>query len=177
MSISYAQDKSLPYYEIPDAPSEYSAETAVSRMIDGLGFRYYWASEGLREEDLTFKPSEEARTTRETINHICGLTYFFLNSIKGDVNQSKDVSEMTFKEVRTLTLNNIKEASDLLKTGTMLKDTKIRYSDGSEMPFWNNINGPIADAIWHVGQVVSFRRSSGNPYNNKASVFNGKVRK
>ena len=36
--------------------------------------------------------------------------------------------------------------------------------------------GPIADALWHVGQVVTFRRSSGNPFNSKASVFTGKVR-
>lgn len=38
------------------------------------------------------------------------------------------------------------------------------------------LNGPIADALWHVGQVVSFRRSSGNPFNSKVSVFSGKVR-
>lgn len=46
----------------------------------------------------------------------------------------------------------------------------------SEFPFWNMLNGPIADALWHVGQVVSFRRSSGNPFNSKVSVFSGKVR-
>jgi hypothetical protein len=46
----------------------------------------------------------------------------------------------------------------------------------TEFPFWNQLNGPIADAIWHTGQVVSFRRSSGNPFNSKASVFNGKLR-
>ena len=41
---------------------------------------------------------------------------------------------------------------------------------------WNQINGPIADALWHCGQVVSFRRASGNPYNSKASLFTGKLR-
>jgi hypothetical protein len=46
----------------------------------------------------------------------------------------------------------------------------------NEFPFWNQLNGPIADALWHCGQVISFRRSSGNPYNSKASVFSGKVR-
>jgi hypothetical protein len=44
-----------------------------------------------------------------------------------------------------------------------------------EFPFWNILNGPVDDALWHVGQVITFRRSSGNPYNNKASVFTGKV--
>ena len=46
----------------------------------------------------------------------------------------------------------------------------------TEFPFWNLLNGPIADALWHVGQVVTFRRSSGNPFNAKASVLTGKLR-
>jgi hypothetical protein len=38
------------------------------------------------------------------------------------------------------------------------------------------INGPIADALWHAGQVVTLRRVSGNPINPKVSVFNGRLR-
>ena len=52
---------------------------------------------------------------------------------------------------------------------------KIIFGD-REIPFWNQINGPIEDAVWHCGQVISFRRSSGNPYNSKASLFTGKLR-
>ena len=60
--------------EIPEAPEAYSAATVAARMVEGLGFRFYWATEGLRPEDLAYKPSEEARTTEETINHIYGLS-------------------------------------------------------------------------------------------------------
>ena len=35
---------SLPFSSIPDAPASYSATTVMSRMMDGLGYRYYWAS-------------------------------------------------------------------------------------------------------------------------------------
>ena len=42
-------------------------------------------------------------------------------------------------------------------------------------PFWNMINGPISDAIWHSGQVVANRRASGNPINPKVNVFIGKT--
>ena len=45
-----------PYYEIPDYPEKYNQGTVVARMIDGLGFRYYWATEGLRAEDLNLNP-------------------------------------------------------------------------------------------------------------------------
>ncbi|MDH4092997.1 MAG: hypothetical protein OEV24_21240, partial [Cyclobacteriaceae bacterium] len=60
-----------------------------------------------------------------------------------------------------------------------LKEYKMVFKRGdttSEYPFWNQINGPIADCLWHVGQVVSFRRSAGNPINNKANVLTGKVK-
>ena len=171
-----AQDMNLPYYQIPDPPAEYTAENAIARMVDGLGFRYFWATEGLRDEDLAFKPSAEARTSRETLNHIFGLSNFFLSSLKGVASESKDISKLSFDELRKMTLNNIKEASDLLKSGTKLEDSSIKFSNGNELPFWYNINGPIADALWHVGQVVTFRRSSGNPFNSNVSVLSGKLR-
>ena len=72
-----AQDKNqeqLPYYEIPEHSEEYTAGTVAARVVDGLGFRYYWATKGLRDEDLNFKPSEDARTSKETIDHIYGLS-------------------------------------------------------------------------------------------------------
>ena len=37
---------SLPYASIPEAHENFTPGTVVSRIIDGLGFRYYWASEG-----------------------------------------------------------------------------------------------------------------------------------
>lgn len=175
-----AQDE-LPYAQIPEYPEEYTAETVAARMIDGLGFRYYWATEGLRPEDLTYKPSEEARTADETLDHLYGLSELIANASRQKANVRPSVTpEMTFEEKRAATLQNLKEASDLLKSGQLtLEDCKVvfeRSSGSSEFPFWNNINGPIADAIWHCGQVVSFRRASGNPFNSKVSVFSGTVR-
>ncbi|MCB0634908.1 MAG: hypothetical protein KDD15_34500, partial [Lewinella sp.] len=85
-----------------------------------------------------------------------------------------------FTEKRKKTLENIYRASEILKTGhDTLKDYPIIFQRGenrTELPFWNQLNGPIADALWHVGQVVSFRRASGNPFNSKVSVLTGTVR-
>ncbi len=75
---------SLPYYEIPPYPDSFTAENVVARMVDGLGFRFYWATEGLRPEDLAFKPSTEARTSEETIDHILGLSAIVLNAVKNN---------------------------------------------------------------------------------------------
>ncbi len=180
---SDSQPSVLPYYQIPDYPTEYTANNVAARMVDGLGFRYYWATEGLREEDLAFRPNDEARTSAETIDHILSLTKMILNSVKKLPNiPSTNLPTMTFAEKRKLTLENIKSTSDILKASSAgdLKEYKIIFSSGektTEYPFWNQLNGPIADAIWHVGQVVSFRRSTGNPFNSNASVLSGKLRK
>lgn len=173
-----SQDK-LPYYEIHEAPEKFTAGTVVSRMVDGLGFRFYWATEGLREDDLNFKPSEEARTSMETIQHIFGLTSVIYNSVVQNQFDAGNPKEMTFEELRKSILERLKESSDILRNSDDISQFKIVFGSGekrTEYPFWNQINGPIADALWHTGQVVSFRRSSGNPYNSKASVFSGKVR-
>lgn len=172
----------LPYREIPAYPESYTAESVVARMIDGLGFRFYWATEGLRPEDLAFRPTPEARTSEETIDHILGLSTIVLNALKDvpNVRSGEETSPLTFEVKRKKTLEMLQEASNLLQQAdTKIKDHTMVFQNGAnktEFPFWNLINGPIADALWHVGQVVSFRRSSGNPFNGKASVLTGKVR-
>ncbi|WP_347922418.1 hypothetical protein [Pontimicrobium sp. SW4] len=174
-----AQTEKLPYYEIPDYPSEYNEGTVVARLIDGLGFRYYWATEGLRAEDLEFKPSAEGRTTDETIDHIYGLTKTIINSALKKPNIPIEEPKMTFAEKRAKTLNLLKQAADIFRESNDLSEFTMVFQRGSnttEYPFWNQINGPISDALWHVGQVITHRRTSGNPFNSKVSVLAGKVR-
>jgi hypothetical protein len=178
---THAQDKSLPYYEIPVEPENFSAGTVAARIIDGLGFRYYWSTEGLRPEDLAYKPGPEARSSEETLEHIFELSQIIVNSVKKLQNVSqRDAAELSFSEMRRKTLENLKTSSDILKkaTDSEMQEFKIvfvRDSGTRELPFWNQLNGPIADALWHVGQVVSFRRSSGNPFSDKVNVLTGKV--
>lgn len=170
----------LPYRQIPDYPSHYTAATVTARMIDGLGFRYYWATEGLQPNDLSYRPNEDARTTQETLTHIYELSRNILNSVNQVPNTTDKTAPMSFAGLRQKTLENLKATSDKLMNS---KDEDLdnykmvfkRDSETREFPFWNEINGPISDALWHVGQVVSFRRSSGNPFNNKANVLVGKL--
>lgn len=165
-----SQEK-LPYYEIPEAAKEFTPGTTASRMIDGLGFRYYWATEGLTAKDLAFRPNSEARTTLETIDHILGLSQVILNATLKKENGTKQ-PKMNFAEKRKKTLENLEQAGKILRESKDVSELKMIFGK-TEFPFWNVINGPIADAIWHVGQVVSFRRSSGNPFPKGVSVLKG----
>ncbi|KAB1159674.1 MULTISPECIES: hypothetical protein [Tenacibaculum] len=171
----------LPYYEIPQAPKEYTEGTVASRMIDGLGFRYYWATEGLKEKDLQYKPSKEARNMFDTLDHILVLSIMTLSAVEETEMKFPKEGSLTFAEMRKLTLENFKKSSDILRTSNDLSKYVMKINRGNgkvqEYPFWNQLNGPIADAIWHVGQVVSFRRTAGNPLPKGPSFLTGTVRK
>ena len=174
------KNEQLPYYEIPDAPDSYTAGAVASRMIDGLGFRYYWATEGLRTEDLAYEPGQRVRSSAQIIDHIYNLSKVIVNATTKTVNDSSlKEGEISFEEKRKRTLENFQKASKILRSSTDLSEFKVVFKNEKSTntyPFWNNINGPIADAIWHAGQVTLLRRASGNPFNGKASVFTGKVR-
>ena len=176
--MTMAQEQ-LPYAEIPQAPEAYSPGAVVSRMIDGFGFRYYWATEGLRPEDLAYKPSDSARTSEETLDHILGLSEIVYNASVAKVNSGVKTEGMSFEEKRARTLNNLKKASENFRKAEDLVAVQMTFpgKEGNrDFAVWYLLNGPLADGIWHVGQVVSFRRASGNPFNSKVSVFMGKLR-
>ena len=97
----------LPYYQVPDYPEAYTATTVAARVIDGLGFRYYWATEGLSEKDLQFKPSEEGRTSEETLQHIYGLSNLIMNATLKQPNVAQaEEKRLTFEGMRQKTLEN-----------------------------------------------------------------------
>ena len=164
----------LPYHEIPEPSEEFTAGTMAARMVDALGFRFYWASDSLTEKDLAYKANDDGRTALETIDHIYNLSKTIVNSTLKQPNVKKD-EDLSYSELRSKTLQNIKTAADILRTSDDVSQYKIIFGD-KEIPFWNQINGPIADAIWHCGQLAIYRRSTGNPMNFKVNHFTGKLR-
>lgn len=175
-----AQD--LPYHQIPDAPETYTAGTVAARMIDGLGYRYYWATEGLTDKDLDYNPGNEGRKCSDVLYHLQGLSEVIKNATLKKSNIRPAIKDsMTWDQTRITTLNNLKTASDILRKLTDAEVTalKIEFTRGektSSFDYWHMMNGPIADAMTHVGQIVSYRRSAGNPINSKVNVFMGKNR-
>lgn len=168
----------LPYAEIPAAPAEYTACTMAARMIDGLGFRLYWATEGLTEADYRFKAGDDARTIGETIEHINGLTSVIKYASLKKANDSKPSVKMTIAETRNQVLVNLKAAADIFRNARPeeMEEFAMIFKRGeseSRLPFWNAINGPIEDAVWHAGQIVTLRRMAGNPVNPKVNFMSG----
>ncbi len=166
------------FSSIQEYPSQYTEHTVMQRMLDGLGFRYYWATHELTPKDLEFKPGEGSRSSEETLRHIYDLSRMLHLTIHGE-EVTSDTLQYDFDTLRRLTMNNIEKSRKRLDSQKALDSLQIIFRRGEQTrayPFWNLINGPIADAIWHVGQIVSYRRLSGNPINPKVSMFSGKVR-
>jgi hypothetical protein len=170
-AMVYSQNTNdLPYSDISNTPETYTPGAVAARMVDGLGFRYYWATEGLTEVDLAYKPSETGRTMDENLGHMYNLSNFILRTLLKETGKQEEV-KFNFEDKRRETLLNFKKASDIL-----MKSEDLSEFDNNRFPFWNLINGPIADALWHCGQIVMLRRASGNPFNSNVSVFAGKLR-
>lgn len=170
-------DTDLPYATIPDVPSEFTAGNMAARMVDGLGFRFYWATEGLSGNDITYRPHPETRDIRETVDHIHSMV-LFLHNVVFPGTEPLAKSDTTFTVQRTEVLKVLWKVSQRLRESQPeeLETYVVTFRDGRSLPFWNFINGPIADCIWHCGQIVSHRRAAGNPFNSKVSLFEGKVR-
>jgi len=174
-----SMNDSLPYASIPDAHENFTPGAVVSRVIDGLGFRYYWASEGLTANNLEYAPGNEGRSIKQTLDHIHGLSAVILNAAKKQPNdRTTQPEKLEPVAQREKTLKNLKEASELFAASEDLTEHNIIFETKkgtATYPFWNGINGPIEDALWHAGQIVVMRRSAGNPINSKVNVFLGKL--
>nr|WP_299386701.1 DinB family protein [Allomuricauda sp.] len=177
-----AQEDQVPYYEIPDYPADYGPGNVAARMIDGLGFRFHWASKDLRQEDLDYKPSEDSRTVMETLHHIYAMSGMIKNAPLGKANElPEDYKNWPYEKLRRKTLENLQKASQLMagKQAEDFENFRIVFQgreDQKGFPYWNMINGMLSDCIYHTGQITMLRRASGNPIAPNLSMFNGRLR-
>ena len=116
----------------------------------------------------------------ETLSHIYEVLRFARTAFTGErfVGSEPD-SSIGLDEIREKTLTTIQEISDRLKmmSEDEFEQLPIRFQSRGkdlEFPFWNVINGPIVDAIYHVGQIVGFRRATGNPIDPRVNLFLGR---
>ena len=176
---SFAMAQALPFSQIPEAPKQLTPSSTLLRMVQGLGFRYYWATEGLRKEDLDYRPSRDASSSLETLQHLYGLSKTIAEAVQNKPSKRPDTkAPVTLESLRAETLTFLEQATQLLSQADQesLENMKIvfdREGKQSAFPLWNLINGPISDALYHTGQVVSFRRTSGNPIAKGVNVFLG----
>jgi hypothetical protein len=140
----------------PQEPDELSVSNAIARLIDGLGYRLYWALYGLKEEECEYTLCDGANSIRDILWHILGLVNWVYMHVYGH--------QMTRKP------SIIDQGTDTLLALEKLRQTFLEMSDEElthykleDRSFWSYINMPLSDALHHVGQVSILRRAAGNP--------------
>lgn len=150
---------------IPAPPDNITPGAILARLVDGLAFRYYWATEGLRPEDAAFRVCEGSLTILEVMQHLWRLLSFAHHcAAPGSSAPGDPPGDMQTVRNETLGVLQAMRETFLNMSEKELGAVVIRRKnvDGA-FPFWNLISGPLADALTHVGQINSWRRANGNP--------------
>jgi hypothetical protein len=155
---------SSPYHSIPEAPAACSAAAVVARFVDALGFRYRWATEGLTDAEMNFRPVESSMSMMELLVHVHHLAHW-INKAFGGSKEKGDVSE-DFGVLVGETIECYLEAGEILRK---TDDAQLAEIEN----FWFMLNGPVSDSLTHVGQIVSWRRMAGNPQPAGVNQFRG----
>jgi hypothetical protein len=153
------------FHEIPDYPENMSGTSVLVRLLDGLGFRFRWSTEGLSHENYQFRPAPDCMSVEELVKHVWGLVNWVCQSMRLNKFGKQDDISLVRRSVLEM-IHALREA--LLS----MSDEELAAIQIRELPFWHIVNGPLADALTHIGQINSFRRLAGNP-TPKANVFRG----
>jgi hypothetical protein len=166
---------SFDFRSLPPGPENVTGSAVLVRMVEGIGFRFTWATEDLRESDLSFRPTPETMCIAEQAGHVLGLvSWVALAAGAIPAGPQKTESPPPFPEVR----QQILEVLSLLRARLAdMSDGEIGTirigSHAGPVPWPHIVNGPLADALTHIGQIAVLRRASGNPVP-KANVFLGR---
>lgn len=156
----------VPYRSVTEYPDRVDGPAVLARLLDGVGHRLYWATEGLTDADYAYKPCEGANTIGGILRHVWGLVNWMCEHILDG--SYKAHRPGTFTEQRDAALVLCKKLRDHVIS---LSDDELSRIVIQDHPFWHMINGPVADALTHIGQISYLRRAAGNPNPGKASVF------
>ena len=165
------KDQELPFLDISEIPSELTTTNALLRMLEGLPFRYRWATENLIEENIKFRPHPTSMSIEEVNSHIYDLVESTFRVLGGE-KQNKDALN-SFHQIRKASLSLLENLTIKLKEIGDSDLEEIEKKTSRKLPFWYWINGPLADALTHVGQITSWRRIAGNPQFKSVNVFIG----
>jgi hypothetical protein len=144
------------YRSIPSFTGPITAANVICRMLAGMGFRFYWATEALTEEAYAFRPCDGARSISDTVEHVWDLLNWVYRSIE-PAGEPKPSGPQHLRAGALELIATLQGAFSNM-TDDDLAGIRIR-----EQPFWAVINGPLSDVLTHIGQITALRRLAGSP--------------
>jgi hypothetical protein len=128
------------------------------RMIDSIGYRFFWATEGLADGDYEFAPGCDCKTIAQLVGHLWGLSNWLHLSVLG-----QGIADVRPPEPDKLRAQILQGLYDVRVQIAKIGEEELFALRIDDHPLWHVINGPLADAMTHIGQIASFRRLNGNP--------------
>jgi len=172
----------LPYHTLPPAPAEVDGPGVLARLVDGMGFRYRWATEGLESASLAFRPCEGAMTMGEVLAHMNVLVRWVESTLRGALEDTSGEfvagglrPPEAWEDLQRDTLSRLVDLRALLAGADPARLAEVTITSPRRkvaQPFWSIINGPLADFLTHVGQIASWRRMLDDPVP-QVDVFQG----
>lgn len=149
LNICFAQNS---YYDYSNQNTELK-ENVLIRMIDDLGFKFYAVTDSLLTRELNENfPSSKIQLLLEE-------TYKISNNLKQTIPNSKEnevsnLSNNTFLDLRENTLLNLQKLSEIFR----------RRNDILQTLDFQKFTSLLNSANLYCEEIISFRRSLGNPY-------------
>lgn len=162
--------------EIGDPPGKLDGTGVFARIVEGLAFRYYWSTEGLTDSDFEFRPGPDSMSMLELQQHML----YLVSMIRQTVFNADEREPFTSDDpavLRERALEGLRKVRDHLLEldDASMSGHQVLRRDGRRYPVWNIMNGPLADALTHVGQINAWRRLNGNP-TPRVDVFVGSAK-
>ena len=123
----------------------------LRHMVATVVFRGRVAIDGARSDFPDFKASDDSRTPSEILAHIGDLLIGSESLLRGEFVEINSAPLPWDKEVERF-FAGARKLDDLLAS-----DQTLAY------PIEKFVQGPIGDALTHVGQIVLLRRLAGDP--------------
>ena len=134
----------------------------LRHMVATVAYRGGVALADAPESFATFRAHETTRTPGEILAHIGDLLQGSLHLVKGELVYLTS-PPLPWKEEITRFFDAVKEFDSYLASDAPLA-----------CPVEKLVQGPVGDALTHVGQIVMLRRMSGNPIRSE-SYFTAEI--
>lgn len=123
----------------------------LRHMVATVAYRGGLAVADAPEDFATFRPHETTRTPGEILAHIGDLLQGSLYLVKG---------EMVY-----LTSDSLGWNDEIARFFSAVKDLDLYLASEAPLgcPVEKLVQGPVGDALTHVGQIVMLRRMAGAP--------------
>jgi hypothetical protein len=155
-----AESRKKAFYHLPKEPGEISAVNILLRLVEGIGFRYRWATEQITGEQAEYKPAPGCMSYKELLLHIFKLVHVVHAHFEGETSLPYPPEKSDIESLKNNTLDLLQNLGVRLAE---INDTELTRFSTRGYSFWYMINGPLADALTHIGQINSWNRISGNP--------------